>query len=192
MNPPTNLPKLKDPQPGYKWVYRGTGWYSKCANYAWYNKSNYDDWEYATNSGASGLDNTHYCEQVKDEPMTIEEQIVKAKSMIGKTYTRNRVSGVVVTWHVTNTPSMSDHSVLVVEEVERNGICVYVRDERRRQIPVNCEDYLEVAKPEYISLKLNEDYTAKVYKDKLTVGCQTFPISILDDLKALHAQVIVD
>jgi len=31
-------------------------------------------------------------------------------------------------------------------------------------------------------VKLNADYTAKVYADKVEVGCQTFPSSVLHDL----------
>lgn len=42
--------------------------------------------------------------------------------------------------------------------------------------------YPELPKPKFVEVKLNSDYTAKVYKDKIEVGCQTFPISVLETL----------
>lgn len=35
---------------------------------------------------------------------------------------------------------------------------------------------------EYIEVKLNSEYAAKIYKDKIVVGCQEFPISKLQEL----------
>ena len=37
-------------------------------------------------------------------------------------------------------------------------------------------------KPDFSEVVLNKEYTAKVYKDKIVVGCQTFPVFIIDDL----------
>jgi hypothetical protein len=37
-------------------------------------------------------------------------------------------------------------------------------------------------KPATILVKLNDKYTAEVTKDRITVGCQTFPHSIVADL----------
>jgi hypothetical protein len=37
--------------------------------------------------------------------------------------------------------------------------------------------------PEYIEVKLNDSYTAKIYKNKIKVGCQEFPIEIVEKLK---------
>lgn len=34
----------------------------------------------------------------------------------------------------------------------------------------------------FVEVELNSEYTAKVYKDKIEVGCQTFPITIIDKL----------
>jgi len=39
---------------------------------------------------------------------------------------------------------------------------------------------IENKKP--IKVELNPDYTAKVYSDKVVVGCETFPIDKLDEL----------
>lgn len=38
------------------------------------------------------------------------------------------------------------------------------------------------AKPNLVSVVLNSSHTAKVTKDNIEVGCQTFPISVLDEL----------
>jgi hypothetical protein len=37
--------------------------------------------------------------------------------------------------------------------------------------------------PSFVSVKLNDTNTANVYADKIVVGCQTFPISIVKDLQ---------
>lgn len=42
---------------------------------------------------------------------------------------------------------------------------------------------------ETISVKLNSEYTAEVSKDYIKVGCQTFPASIIDDLKTALIQL---
>lgn len=42
---------------------------------------------------------------------------------------------------------------------------------------------------DYVEVKLNSEYTAKVFKDKIMVGCTTFNSSIIDDLVKARAQV---
>jgi hypothetical protein len=44
--------------------------------------------------------------------------------------------------------------------------------------------------PEYVEVKLNEGYTAKVYKDKMVVGCQTISPEVIDKLKEAWCKVI--
>ena len=38
-------------------------------------------------------------------------------------------------------------------------------------------------------VKLNDEYVAKVYKEKIVVGCQTFPPTILDKLYEAHESI---
>lgn len=45
-------------------------------------------------------------------------------------------------------------------------------------------------KPQFISVVLNSSHTAHVYKDKVVVGCQTFPGHIIDALKQAHGQIM--
>ena len=37
--------------------------------------------------------------------------------------------------------------------------------------------------PEFKEVKLNDSHSAQVYKDKIVVGCQTFPVEIMDKLR---------
>lgn len=41
-------------------------------------------------------------------------------------------------------------------------------------------------KPPHEIVELNKEYHAKVYKDKIEVGCQTFPIEILEKLQGAY------
>lgn len=43
---------------------------------------------------------------------------------------------------------------------------------------VNIDKYIT----KKIAVKLNDEYTAEVFKDKVVVGCQTFPIDIIQKL----------
>jgi hypothetical protein len=43
----------------------------------------------------------------------------------------------------------------------------------------NFDSYLA---PKFVEVVLNKEHTAKVYKDKVVVGCQNFPISVIGDL----------
>lgn len=45
-------------------------------------------------------------------------------------------------------------------------------------------------KPQFISVMLNSTHTAHVYKDKVIVGCSTFPGHIIDALKQAHSQIM--
>jgi hypothetical protein len=185
MKIPTYLPSIKEPRKGYKWVYRGQGWENNStkANYATH--SDTYGWSYYDNNHPLGLSHKHYVELVKDHS-SLEEQIVLAKAMVGKTYKwRNDEPMVIESWHVTNSASHCDHGAMVVQEVISNDVCVYVVA-NYAQYPVTNQDLVEIIKPEFYELKLNKDYTAKVYEGKFTVGCQTFPISVLGELLNLH------
>lgn len=37
-------------------------------------------------------------------------------------------------------------------------------------------------KPAFVEVKLNDEHTAKVYKDRVEVGCQSFPVDVVGKL----------
>lgn len=47
-------------------------------------------------------------------------------------------------------------------------------------------------KPEFYEVVLNSEHTAKVYKDKVVVGCQTFSTSKLNELIDAHNKVLAE
>lgn len=49
-------------------------------------------------------------------------------------------------------------------------------------------EYFE--RPTEIKVKLNDEYSATVTKDKITVGCQVFDAAILDDLLAARNKLV--
>lgn len=44
-------------------------------------------------------------------------------------------------------------------------------------------------KSDYIKVVLNQEHTAKVYQDKITVGCAEFPVKIIDELEKAHIKI---
>tara|TARA_R110000868_G_scaffold217413_1_gene467486 strand:- start:633 stop:1034 length:402 start_codon:yes stop_codon:yes gene_type:complete len=56
-------------------------------------------------------------------------------------------------------------------------------DSRPTSQLISMDDLFEMQlKPDFSEVKLNSEYSAKVYKDKIVVGCQTFSVGIIDDL----------
>lgn len=194
MKAPKEVPSPKTPDAGYEWVYRGMGWVNTAYECDYCTYRDYAGFNYysAGNSKPAGYGDAHYFELVKSKN-TLEAKIEYAKELVGKkvyfTSQTTEITGkyYVDSWHVTNTkPSNLGEESLVDKELKANGVCVYVLLSSGVHVPVNSER-LELDKtPEYKEVKLNSSYTAKVYKDKIEVGCQTFPVSILKELtKAL-------
>ena len=50
----------------------------------------------------------------------------------------------------------------------------------------------KISKPESIKVKLNSEYEAVVSKNEVKVGCQTFPISIIQDLVNAKDELLKD
>lgn len=102
-----------------------------------------------------------------------------------------------------------EQQVLLVEWCVQNGIPVYPETRRfpyDREYPflvwnmdklsqtqqdtdgnwkkISIPDFKKLAIKHcaHVLLQLNEEYTAKIFKDKIVVGCQTFNINIIDEL----------
>jgi len=131
----------------------------------------------------------HHFEPVCVE--TLEEKIALAKSYIGKKVIGECINNpftVEKVYVVTDkdTARKLDILSLIVEEyLETNGNVVvlvggYIA------VPL---DVVELV-PETVTIKLNDDYSATVYNDRIEVGCQTFPISILKELSEAHKSIL--
>jgi hypothetical protein len=179
---PTNFDNLKTPKTGYQWVSRGKGWNNDDEKSASYGACNDGIWKYYENNDPMGWAGTEYAELVLIDRPSLEEQIKLAKSMVGKEFIWGDSPFKATEWKITNSLSSRVHSGSVYDEVAEFGVCVYLQSVGGMQCPVLCEDLIEVIKPKFIEVTLNGTYNAKVYEDKIEVGCQTFPISILEDL----------
>ena len=114
----------------------------------------------------------------------MEEQVKLAKSYIGKTVSSvkdgvitHKVEKVNVVLSIKEAMKLKICSILVQDEIQNKGYAVVVSDDILAY-PVELVKLTAKSK----EVVLNESYTAKVYSDKIEVGCQTFPISILDEL----------
>lgn len=99
-----------------------------------------------------------------------------AESLIGKKVTSLHGNEVVVESVGLDLSPNTDQSSLTRDEVDTLGYSVYVKYGNCR-VPVDTVKLIE-----NIEVKLNASYTAKVNAETITVGCQTFPVSILSDL----------
>jgi hypothetical protein len=116
--------------------------------------------------------------------LSMEEQVKLAKSYIGKTVSSvkdgvitHKVEKVNVVLSIKEAMKLKICSILVQDEIQNKGYAVVVSDDILAY-PVELVKLTAKSK----EVVLNESYTAKVYSDKIEVGCQTFPISILDEL----------
>lgn len=116
---------------------------------------------------------------------TIEEQLKYAKSLVGRTVKYNiskpSKSNASITVESYNIIISGVSSGCVDSVVERDGYCVYISS-GVFSIPIECVTKIM---PDYKELKLNDQYTANVYKDKVEVGCQTFTINQVKEILKL-------
>ena len=80
---------------------------------------------------------------------------------------------------VTKFENLKDYSDMVQDALQNAIAVVVLFGEMGMNIPYTAVTRI---KEESITIKLNETYKAEVFKDKIVVGCQTFPINILDQL----------
>lgn len=189
---PKNFPNIRHAPQGYSWVYRGYKWESFTKSHIAYITDEEDWWSYSSEPQLAGGHKLHYAELVKDGPviLTTDEKITLAKSMVGKTYTWNGGTPFLITgWNISKDDKDTKISVCVWNDIKDNGISVYVIGKNMTSSPVTDNRLKEVVTPKFLELKLNDTYTAKVYEDKVEVGCQTFDIHVLADLLLLHKQL---
>ncbi len=126
----------------------------------------------------------HFFKKIDD--LSFDELVSVAKSLVGLhvqnasyVYSAQRkITG----WGIAGGTEPLKTSALVQRDAAKNGFSVYiiVGDSH---LPIrNLEDDRIVYLPASYEVRLNSKYDAVVTKDTVTVGCQTFPISILDKL----------
>ena len=105
--------------------------------------------------------------ELVDSPLTIEQKIALAESYVGKNVILNGSTHRVDKWEFRQKGHRSSN---VVENYhEKHGHCIAV-------YWGGCCDPVEdvTLAPEFKEHKLNDTYTARVYDDRVEVGCQTF------------------
>ena len=131
----------------------------------------------------------YYVDQFEliNTPLSMEEQIKLAKSYIGKTIMNAGwvVEKVNVVLFKDEASRLKIASGWVCDDIDENGFSVVVSNDGYAY-PV----MMAVIGPDSLTVKLNDNYSAKVFKDKLVVGCQTFPSSILYDLVEAHKSLL--
>lgn len=60
----------------------------------------------------------------------------------------------------------------------KNGYCVALTTSRDGHVPAGACTLINPS----INFQLNEKYSAKIFRDKVEVGCQTFPASVIEEL----------
>jgi hypothetical protein len=112
----------------------------------------------------------------------IEQQIELAKSYIGKqvegfgNYIVEQIHAVV---SKEDAYKLGVASNSVLNDIDNNGFSVVISGGNFANPVMSVK-----IKPDSVKIKLNDTYDADVTKDTIVVGCQTYPISILDELIA--------
>lgn len=118
-------------------------------------------------------------EVVISEPDYLE-QFRKATKLIGKkvSYKNGYGTGSMVVTNVflVSKESPSNKSRLVYDYLETHEFCVVCTEYAR------CIPFENVVFEEYKELKISDEYTAKVYEDKVVVGGQTIPLDKVKEI----------
>lgn len=101
------------------------------------------------------------------ENLTTDEKIALAESYVGKKVIYKNETIRITDWQLVKKGENS--SFIVNENADKNGFCIAVRA-GGRIFPV--ED-VTLASEIITNVELSSSYTAKVYADKVVVGCQT-------------------
>lgn len=112
---------------------------------------------------------------------TMQSQIELAKSCLGKTVlyensVKFKVETIEVVFNTTERTLSGDEQ----EVLKKQGFVVSLLGQTRAVSVTSV-----TLEPDCYELKLNEEYTAKVYKDKVVVGCQTFSRKLVQELCGL-------
>jgi len=128
-----------------------------------------------------GLLSKHFHDSfvIVEDEISMEEQVKLAKSYIGKTVvskkgSKFKVEEVLV---IIDDNQLSKVSITVHNYYRDNKYAIIVKNDMYSN-PIT---EVTLAPAEKI-VKLNASYDAIVTKETIQVGCQTFPISILDEL----------
>ena len=107
---------------------------------------------------------------------TLEDDIKKATSFLGKKVKFCNNSCPIVKFCVYTTTPSPEASILTLTEFHKNGYVVALFADDTCNFPVSEAELF----PEMIEVPLTDDYTAKVYPDKVVVGCQTITKDTFD------------
>ena len=194
MKEPKDLLHLLPKAPaGKKFEYRGYRWKpDKVCDYAFVLDS-CDAGSHITKGRTPDGSGNHYWELVDGEALpSLEEQIEEAKKLIGKR--------VLMYVNDPNVKVITHIDVMITGNESRiasySNITAW-KDGDKKPLVVLCSEnnnstfpYLSaILVPNSEKVKLNEKYVAEVFQDKIVVGCQTFPIEILDTLFQAHEKI---
>jgi hypothetical protein len=112
----------------------------------------------------------------------IRKEMEEAKELVGKFVIYNngslKLEVTKVNFYIDKASDTNEASQSVREEAQRKGYCVYIISKNGLLYPYKDVKVVE----EFINVGLNEQYSARVYKDKVIVGCQTFTIDKVKDI----------
>ena len=127
------------------------------------------------------------------EVVTFDTDIISASKLIGKSVKDGKmihdITGISILVKGVKDDSIRDRmsSVTIGElgKLKTGDTLIVLHDKMGCNFP-----YKNHVEMNQIDVKLNDKYTAKVSKDSITVGCQTFPTSILKELSEAYDKLI--
>lgn len=206
---PPGLPPLPEPPAGHRWVYRGTGWENnyKPARYIhWASPwTTWNDSKLKYGAVPAGCESLHYAEAV---PLTTQSQPQTTMNKIPYINTENQpelfemicqLGEKLGGFLTSNLELRNNRGAIAFEPLPAHPLHLdgsrlsHWRENPDRSEEVSVQTFVElmrkVARKEE-SVKLNDKHTAIVTKDGVKVGCQDFPLSVIDDLVEAKRRVL--
>lgn len=204
---PPGLPSLPEPPADHRWVYRGTGWENnyKPARYIhWvFPWTTWSDSNLKDGAVPTGHESLHYAEAV---PLTTQSQPQTTMNKIPYINTTDQPElfemicqlgeklGLYINGSIAQRMNSGAIALTDKARTRLDGSDLrHWRENPDRSEEVSVQTFVELmrkAARKEESVKLNDKHTAIVAKDGVKVGCQSFPLSVIDDLAEAKRRVL--
>jgi len=139
-------------------------------------------------------DNLELVTTIKQTSMSIHAQLMKESTLkIGDVVkVTHKVPSYNLGWEVCWDSAMNiivGQEVTVVSNVDNSGFYCKSKSQGSWNFPVQVLEFVRKSKPEFLEMKISKDYDAKVYKDRIEVGCQTITMENFKKLQKLVAEI---
>jgi hypothetical protein len=131
---------------------------------------------------------------IKQTNMSIHAQLMKESTLKAGDVVKvtHKVPNRNLGWEVSWSTAMDEivgQEVTVVRNGDGSGFYCKSKSQGSWNFPVQVLEFVREGEPEFLEMKISKDYDAKVYEDRIEVGCQTITMENFKKLLKLVAKI---